>query len=682
MREGQESMLRGAGVSADAAAVLAARLDAEASALPLDADAPDADSRLLLGAAIVAAQDARLLADALEPLLDALDARDLPRAVRGILEHLTGVLRWRRDADVGGALKALNHSAVLLDGEAPYRAYAGRVHDTLGQLLHHRGQPVDAREAYERALRLKREGGDTAGAALTLGNLGRLCLEGGDFAAAVGHLSEDLAFIEKEAPDHTRVRGQLETQLAICHAELGDLSKARTHIARAHELADSGDDDVGRAFAAVYAGRFELQPGPGREASTQVARAREALAQLPPDGMPELRGLVDELEAEIALQDGRALDALPVFERASAHFEHAGHLSPIERARFLAGWARALGAAGDRTEAVARLRAALRALDAASASERRQALEQELRALDANAWLLHGAGRFVGHDLIERLLHEGGLEGFRGQERDLTVLFSDLRGFTRVSEVLAPDALIDLLNRYLEAMTRCVEHHGGQVDKFIGDAVMALYAPSAHDPDEADRAVASARYMQAELDRFNRTLPPGVKPLRAGIGLHAGPVVAGIIGSPQKRSFTVIGDAVNTASRLEGMTKALDASILVSEAVRERLRDPERWLLVPLGAWRPKGRRRAVEVYSLAGARNDAAAARTAAARVRDAATGHELFRARSFDRAASQFRALADASRPGEGGAAFRRLAEASLTYQRDPPDTDWDAAIELLEK
>ncbi len=205
------------------------------------------------------------------------------------------------------------------------------------------------------------------------------------------------------------------------------------------------------------------------------------------------------------------------------------------------------------------LRDALRLLDATAMDSLRETNEQELKETSQEVWLLHSTGRFLGQGQIDLLLSQAGQRGFRGGGEDMVILFSDIRGFTSISEKLTPEDLIVVLNDYLAHMTRCIERFDGIVDKFIGDAVMAIFPPDEEGISGVERAALTALMMRAELEHFNHTIPDNTPRFEMGIGLHAGPVVAGLIGSPQKRSYTAIGDTVNTASRLEGMTKPLGA---------------------------------------------------------------------------------------------------------------------------
>jgi len=159
-----------------------------------------------------------------------------------------------------------------------------------------------------------------------------------------------------------------------------------------------------------------------------------------------------------------------------------------------------------------------------------------------------------------------------GEMRDVTILFADIRGFTPLATALGAHAVVDLLNEYFSYMTDVIAAEGGVVDKFIGDGLMALFGlPTTHG-DDADRAVAAARNMQRALALLSER--PQSPPLRIGIGVCTGPVVAGQIGSPDRMNYTVIGEAVNLAARLEGATKIYGSQILICGETTARLRRP------------------------------------------------------------------------------------------------------------
>lgn len=182
-----------------------------------------------------------------------------------------------------------------------------------------------------------------------------------------------------------------------------------------------------------------------------------------------------------------------------------------------------------------------------------------------------------------------------GSTQFLAILFADIRGFTTRTEQDDPQALISDLNAWLTQAVESIDDHGGVVDKFIGDGILAVFGLDG-DPAACTKAVDCARDMLARLERLNPSLSA---PMSVGIGVHKGEVVAGIVGSPERLEFTVIGDVVNTASRIEAMTRPLDAAILVSDTVRADLDDKDMTQWKDYGEQQLKGKRRSMRLFGL-----------------------------------------------------------------------------------
>jgi len=210
-------------------------------------------------------------------------------------------------------------------------------------------------------------------------------------------------------------------------------------------------------------------------------------------------------------------------------------------------------------------------------------------------------GKYMTQSIIEHLL--AGKVVLGGESLTVSILFSDIRSFTTISEKMEAHALVALLNEYFTAMVTIIMEEGGVVDKYIGDAIMAVFGAPVPKPDDAVRAVRAAVRMREALVTLNeRLVARGMPPLQTGIGVHTGEVVAGNIGSEQRMEYTVIGDAVNLASRLEGATKELGEALVVSDDTY-RLVEPtvEARALVEITV---KGRAQPVRCYAIDGIRD------------------------------------------------------------------------------
>jgi adenylate cyclase len=183
--------------------------------------------------------------------------------------------------------------------------------------------------------------------------------------------------------------------------------------------------------------------------------------------------------------------------------------------------------------------------------------------------------RYLSRDVMAKVLADAPI--LRGEHRSVSILFSDLRGFTTLSEQLEPERIAAHLNEYFDAMTTAIFAHRGMINDFVGDAVMAVFGAPVDDADHAWNAVQSALAMNHALDALNRRWEAaGLPRLQMGIGIHTGAVFAGNVGGRERIKYTVIGDPVNVASRVEGLNKELGTTMLITEetlaAVGDRVR--------------------------------------------------------------------------------------------------------------
>ncbi|MBI5421173.1 MAG: adenylate/guanylate cyclase domain-containing protein [Parcubacteria group bacterium] len=208
--------------------------------------------------------------------------------------------------------------------------------------------------------------------------------------------------------------------------------------------------------------------------------------------------------------------------------------------------------------------------------------------------------KYVATDVLEYIIKNPDKVSLGGEEKEVTILFSDIRGYTTFSETVTPKELIRVLNRYLTAMTDEILKHKGVLDKYIGDAVMAYWGAPMDDPDNADHAIEAALGMIERLKKFNEELrAEGIKEIRFGIGIYTGPVIIGNVGSEIRMEYTVIGDTVNVASRLEGVNKELHTTLLIGESAKNKIKG--KYAFKPMGAVSVKGRKEPLQVYTLEG---------------------------------------------------------------------------------
>jgi len=213
-------------------------------------------------------------------------------------------------------------------------------------------------------------------------------------------------------------------------------------------------------------------------------------------------------------------------------------------------------------------------------------------------WLRRSFGQYLGGETLDQLLADPGGLALGGARRELSVLFSDIRGFTTLAEDLSPEALVDLLNIFLTPMSEAVLRRGGYLDKYIGDAVMAVYGAPVRHRDHAERALGTAIAMQQAVDTLNPTLGErGLASLEIGVGVNTGEAVVGNMGSSERFDYTAIGDAVNLASRLEGLTKIYGARCLVGETTRAVVSD--RFVFREVDRVRVKGKAEPIALFEL-----------------------------------------------------------------------------------
>jgi adenylate cyclase len=230
-------------------------------------------------------------------------------------------------------------------------------------------------------------------------------------------------------------------------------------------------------------------------------------------------------------------------------------------------------------------------------------------ALQDRAFIRETFGRYVSKDVAKVLLDQRLGTELSGEERVVTVLISDIRGYSAISERLPPVHVVDMLNRYLSAMTDVIDEHQGCVIELFGDAILAVFGAPSYLPDHSERAVRCALRMRERLIELNQEWRqsglsqywhdgPGTD-LSERIGIHTGPVVAGNLGGRTRLKYSVIGDTVNVAARLESLNKELDTDVLVSEQVYVQLPSDLLSHFQDKGVHKVKGRQQSMRVFGI-----------------------------------------------------------------------------------
>ncbi|MDA4847081.1 adenylate/guanylate cyclase domain-containing protein [Hoeflea poritis] len=228
-------------------------------------------------------------------------------------------------------------------------------------------------------------------------------------------------------------------------------------------------------------------------------------------------------------------------------------------------------------------------------------IDGQARAMNAMHTALSQFGQYVPKELVRRLM-QSGTQATRSVEREITVMFTDVAGFTAMSEHMGAGDVVKVLNEHFETLCGQISKHSGTVDKFMGDGLMAFWGAPEADPDHARNAIEAARGIMEAFDAENRTREgQGLEPLKLRVGIHTGRAVIGNIGGSDRQNYTVVGDIVNVASRLEQLGKEMiedrSVCVLISSQCRISAGDPSD--LVPAGSHMLRGRKRPISVFAL-----------------------------------------------------------------------------------
>ncbi len=281
--------------------------------------------------------------------------------------------------------------------------------------------------------------------------------------------------------------------------------------------------------------------------------------------------------------------------------------------------------------------------------------------------------RYLPPQLVNELYKKNANIEPGGESRKVTILFSDIRSFTTISESMSPNAVVTLLNGYLSTMTDIIFHNKGTIDKFIGDAIMTIFGAPIESGDDAQRAVKTAISMISALKDFNNLHKELHSPLEVGIGIHTGEVIAGNIGSDKRLDYTVIGDNVNLSSRIESLTKFYKCPILITQSTYEELKKEnsvDTTITREVDTVIVKGKSKSIRIYEVMCFDNEEE--RELKTRLKnDFEKGLTLYKQFQFEQAMIQFTAIKNDSLSA-------LYVKRSADYIGNPPEKNWDGSFE----
>jgi adenylate cyclase len=289
---------------------------------------------------------------------------------------------------------------------------------------------------------------------------------------------------------------------------------------------------------------------------------------------------------------------------------------------------------------------------------------------------LQSFSRYVPIEIVKELMAKGEVARIGGHTETLTILFSDIAGFTNISEAMSPEALTNHLAGYFQAMIDALHHHGATVDKIVGDAIIAFWGAPTPMPDQTDRALKAVLECRDTLEELNETWRgQGLPALPTRFGMATGPVVVGNMGARTRLAYTVLGDTVNLASRLEGLNKIYGTTVLVDIATRQASMDGYAWR--HLDRIVVAGKTRATDIFEVLGETGKVPMVKLAAARRYEAAWDH--YQSGDFHQALSILAGFEAEFGPDPAVARLRQTCE---TYRQCPPETDWDGISRMATK
>lgn len=552
------------------------------------------------------------------------------------------------------------------------QSYKARIYDCLGRAYGEKGRFQEAFQYYALSIEIKKTDKDLEGLAITYGNEGRLHISAGDYKKAKKSFVEDLKISQKT----NDIIGQI-----IMHSQIGemdwilkDTKDALAHYEKSFSLAQKSENHIGVGFALIGLANcyFDLQD------NKKLNNILDEISKnfIGKNNLSVFERLYYKILGKIKESNNDYNNA----EKAYLKFFQIDkeNILPIEKGLMYERLAVLYSKKKDVDNYKNNLLRAIDCFENTNAYSSMRRIHERLKKADKSEWLVYMFKEFLGRSVVDYITQGNSVVEHVGEKKFVSVLFSDIRGFTSFSEKLDPEDLIETLNNYLSGMTNAIEKHNGEIDKFIGDAIMAVYFTKQSQKQTAVDAVYSAIDMMEELEMFNQVMRDRKKQtLNCGVGIHCGTVISGTMGSNSRKEYTVLGDAVNTASRFEGLTKKYGVRILVTEDVYKFCENDKNLHFRKVDMVTVKGKTIPKGVYQLYKA-NDLSSKDKNILDTYDKA--HKLYLQKQFDKAKLLFVGLLDLDPDSQK--LYNLYIERCSNFIKNPPPKDWDGVVHMTQK
>ena len=441
-----------------------------------------------------------------------------------------------------------------------------RVYDSMANLEAAQGNLKDAGYYISESIKIKEEMRDRQGLAISYGGLGRLRMSQGRFTEAEAYLRADLEL--SEGLGDLRGIGIMLNNLGELYGRSGQFEKSLEFYNR--NLSQVGGE-LNTIFANLGIAKTYIVRSSSEEANKKdlhhakdyLDKAKELTKKFPENALYD--NSLNALTAMILWHEGK-------WEEAEKLLTKVGQVSHgQEKLDILVDLGGLYESRGDKKKALETLESTFPILEAYGANNLIRKMEERISRIDREALLKILVSRYLPKQIIPSFF-DGGEEIRNPKRCEVSILYTDIRGFTSMSEGIPPGDVVATLDDYFGRMVEVVKEHNGTLDKFIGDAIMVIYGAPETPLDHAKRAVLTGLTMIEKLKELNRERKiKGLDPLEIGVGINSGEAVVGSIGTLERMDYTAIGDTVNTASRLEGLNKEYNTNIIISEYTLSRL---------------------------------------------------------------------------------------------------------------